>query len=576
MAEVSAPRIFLAHAQEDEAAVIQLYNRLKQAGYNPWLDKKDLLPGQNWRNVIPKVIKSSALFIACFSKTSVEKHGYIQREFRQALMELAQKPADALYLIPLRLDDCEIPDLRQDEYGINLKDFQWLDYFEPDSFDRLMQTIQAAGIEAGQAHQTPPATTAESPQPNSPPQPPIANQPERQQGHMSLVPQIDQLPGSDGVLQHGDVEQLVALLAKTAMFSLDGPQAFFRSLVLEADWPDAFRMQVLGSLSGAPDAIARNLIFFAKERKINPSDPKFSTLGSLLKPLFPKVGFEVATTLAALIVRYRLYRDPKLLGKLIARYQVPLPAGAAADTGDVSTGPDFDWRGPNEAVQLQGLFQRHRSLSWDLTFLKRGIEQAASVCRIEQADGTVLGTGFLIAEEYVLTNYHVLVQGANTTDLVFRFRCVTAEEGQEASGQQFKLADGNPIVDSSPVEEFDYALLRLEPSVSSVQGIAPVSVNWEHPPEKDKGVYLLQHPLGQTMQLALSPNGITGVYERKGLLQYISETAVGSSGSPCFNEDWQVVAIHHAQKSGAFGVYCEGILMSRIKERIQKGLQRGW
>ena len=130
MAEVSAPRIFLAHAQEDEAAVIQLYNRLKQAGYNPWLDKKDLLPGQNWRNVIPKVIKSSALFIACFSKTSVEKHGYIQREFRQALMELAQKPADALYLIPLRLDDCEIPDLRQDEYGINLKDFQWLDYFK--------------------------------------------------------------------------------------------------------------------------------------------------------------------------------------------------------------------------------------------------------------------------------------------------------------------------------------------------------------------------------------------------------------------------------------------------------------
>ena len=99
-------RIFLAHASEDKAAVMALYDRLKQQGYKPWLDKKDLLPGQSWRAEIPKAIRESDIFIACLSKLSVEKHGYIQREFRMALNECADKPPGAIYLIPLRLDDC--------------------------------------------------------------------------------------------------------------------------------------------------------------------------------------------------------------------------------------------------------------------------------------------------------------------------------------------------------------------------------------------------------------------------------------------------------------------------------------
>lgn len=146
MAEPSAPRIFLSYSKEDVVAVSQLYNRLKQAGYRPWMDKKDLLPGQNWRYEIPRVIKSSALFIVCLSQRSIIKRGYVQQEFRLALMELAQKPSDKIYLIPLRLDDFEIPDLRYDEYGISLRDYQWLDYFKDDGFKRLLQAFEYAKI----------------------------------------------------------------------------------------------------------------------------------------------------------------------------------------------------------------------------------------------------------------------------------------------------------------------------------------------------------------------------------------------------------------------------------------------
>ncbi|MFG6105368.1 SUMF1/EgtB/PvdO family nonheme iron enzyme [Leptothoe sp. EHU-05/26/07-4] len=135
-------QIFLAHAHEDKVAVIDLYNRLKARGFKPWLDKVDLLPGQSWRAEIPKAIRGSDVFIACLSQQSIHKRGYVQREFRMALQEMANKPAGQIYFIPLRLDDCQIPELRQEDYGISFIDYQWLNFFEPDGFEQLVRVIE--------------------------------------------------------------------------------------------------------------------------------------------------------------------------------------------------------------------------------------------------------------------------------------------------------------------------------------------------------------------------------------------------------------------------------------------------
>jgi formylglycine-generating enzyme required for sulfatase activity len=134
-------QIFLAHASEDKPAVLALHERLKQAGYKPWLDKKDLIPVQNWRSVIPKAIADSQLFIACLSQRSIAKQGFVQREFKMALNQYADRPPNSIYLIPLRLDECDIPDLRQEEYGLNLRDLHWLDYWEEDGFEQLERAI---------------------------------------------------------------------------------------------------------------------------------------------------------------------------------------------------------------------------------------------------------------------------------------------------------------------------------------------------------------------------------------------------------------------------------------------------
>ena len=135
-------QIFLAHANEDKPQVRELYRQLQEAGYRPWLDEEDLLPGQSWRDEIPKAIKKSDLFVACLSKQSIAKRSYVQREFRLALNLLAERPPGEIYLIPLKLDDCEIPDLRREEYGVALRDLQWLDYWKPGGFEKLMRAIE--------------------------------------------------------------------------------------------------------------------------------------------------------------------------------------------------------------------------------------------------------------------------------------------------------------------------------------------------------------------------------------------------------------------------------------------------
>ena len=93
---------------------------------------------------IPKAIRESGIFLAFLSRQSVEKHGYVQRKLRSALVVYAEKPPGSIYLIPVKLDECEIPDLQLPELGIRLRHIQWLDYWKDDGFDRLVEAINQA------------------------------------------------------------------------------------------------------------------------------------------------------------------------------------------------------------------------------------------------------------------------------------------------------------------------------------------------------------------------------------------------------------------------------------------------
>lgn len=131
---VNEPRIFLCHAKEDKPRVIELYHQLKEAGYHPWLDKYDLLGGLPWWTEIEKIITDPYnLVVVCLSNNSVTKRGVVQEEIARALDVLKKMPEDTIYLIPTRLEPCDVPR--------RLTHLQWIELFEPDGFENLRRAL---------------------------------------------------------------------------------------------------------------------------------------------------------------------------------------------------------------------------------------------------------------------------------------------------------------------------------------------------------------------------------------------------------------------------------------------------
>lgn len=137
-------RIFLAHASEDKVQVRKLYADLKERGFDPWLDEIDLLPGQIWKNEIPKAIADAAVFLACISVQSCGKIGYVQNEFRRALAAFGERPPGSIYFIPVRLDECKLPDLRIPDLELSLKDIHWVDLWQNGGFERTVVALNQA------------------------------------------------------------------------------------------------------------------------------------------------------------------------------------------------------------------------------------------------------------------------------------------------------------------------------------------------------------------------------------------------------------------------------------------------
>jgi hypothetical protein len=131
-------QVFLGYAREDEEKVEQLYQKLADAGFKPWMAKKDILPGEEWELAIQKAIQRSDFFLACLSANSVNKRGYLQKEIKDALDIWQKMLEDDIYLIPVRLEDCKVPE--------SLRKFHWVDLFEEDGWTRLVEAIQV-GIE---------------------------------------------------------------------------------------------------------------------------------------------------------------------------------------------------------------------------------------------------------------------------------------------------------------------------------------------------------------------------------------------------------------------------------------------
>ena len=126
--------VFLCHAKDDKPTIEKLYEYLTKSGVDAWLDKYKLIPGQEWQTEIPKAVRNSDVVIVCLSSHSITKEGFIQKEIRFAIDIADEKPDGTIFIIPARLENCEVPE--------RLKKFQWVDLFLDDGYERLAKSLE--------------------------------------------------------------------------------------------------------------------------------------------------------------------------------------------------------------------------------------------------------------------------------------------------------------------------------------------------------------------------------------------------------------------------------------------------
>jgi hypothetical protein len=119
------PKVFLCHAKEDCHRIENLYFDLRDNGLDPWYDKENLVIGDSWEDEIVRSIEGSDFFGIFISDISRKKRGFIQKEIRTAVSEYQRRPEGAAYLLPVRLENCEVPSLKLDD-NRTLANLHWV------------------------------------------------------------------------------------------------------------------------------------------------------------------------------------------------------------------------------------------------------------------------------------------------------------------------------------------------------------------------------------------------------------------------------------------------------------------
>lgn len=211
-----------------------------------------------------------------------------------------------------------------------------------------------------------------------------------------------------------------------------------------------------------------------------------------------------------------------------------------------------------------------------ISYLEAGMKAGKAVCRIEVRDriGRVLGhgTGFLVSPCLLITNNHVLENEDAALFSLAQFNYELDLDLRERQAVNFRFDPGRFFMTDT---KLDFTLVALE--VKSSDG-SPLSEFGFLPLLRPTGkalvgeyVSIIQHPGGAPKAITIRENKITDVVDD--YIQYSADTMEGSSGSPVFNDEWIVVALHHAgvpdpKGSGQY-IANEGIRISSIVDFVR-------
>lgn len=147
--------IFLSYAKEDRRRVLAIYRALKHAGLSPWMDApprpwhlEGIPPAADWDVEIRRHMAESDLVLIFLSSRSVQKKGYFQKEYRFALSLAAERPPTSLYLLPVLLERCAVPDVTVDT--VCLRRFQWHPHYKSTMRDLVSWVEKAVRSKQGE------------------------------------------------------------------------------------------------------------------------------------------------------------------------------------------------------------------------------------------------------------------------------------------------------------------------------------------------------------------------------------------------------------------------------------------
>jgi V8-like Glu-specific endopeptidase len=203
-----------------------------------------------------------------------------------------------------------------------------------------------------------------------------------------------------------------------------------------------------------------------------------------------------------------------------------------------------------------------------ISFLEQALQLADAVALIQVGDvGTA--TGFLVAADILLTNNHVLGNADDASVSVVRFRYQMDMLGRLEQSEYVRCLPDSFFY-TNP--DLDYSLVRLDSTPGLRYGVIPLSGSTQI--NDGDHVNIIQHPLGQPKQIAMVDNEVQYVDDT--VTQYLTDTLPGSSGSPVFNDSWELVALHHSggwipePSDGSTHFRNEGIRISAIMNDLVK------
>ena len=126
---------FLCYAKENSTGVREFRERLRAESWvDPWFDEEDILPGQMWEGSVTEAVHNSHAVIIFLSSIAIRTEGFFHKELKLALDAAAEKPDGTIFIIPIRLDECEVPE--------RLRPYQYVDYFgDAEHKDRVYSSL---------------------------------------------------------------------------------------------------------------------------------------------------------------------------------------------------------------------------------------------------------------------------------------------------------------------------------------------------------------------------------------------------------------------------------------------------